>query len=117
MLIQILPTTLLQIFCEVILNRKVIVKSITVPDDNFWFFWLILQGVLVGFKGDMIHTFNKNECSIHKSDYFQKLEKRENLILLGDSTGDLRMAEGAKHCKNILKIGFLNDKVGRTRAR
>ena len=26
-------------------------------------------------------------------------------------SGDLRMAEGAVDCKNILKIGFLNDKV------
>ena len=30
-----LPTPLLQIFCEVILNSKVIVKSIEDPDDNF----------------------------------------------------------------------------------
>ena len=35
MLIRILPTTPLQIFCKIILNSQVIVKSIIGPDDNF----------------------------------------------------------------------------------
>ena len=30
-----LPTTLLQTFCKIILNSKVIIKSIIDPDDNF----------------------------------------------------------------------------------
>ena len=65
---------------------------------------------MVGFKGDLIHSFNKNESSVHDSDYFDNLEKHNNILLLGDSIGDLRMADGAKF-DNILKIGFLNDKV------
>ena len=69
------------------------------------------QGKLVGFKGDMIHIFNKNEGAIHRSDYFLDLAHRENILLLGDSMGDLRMADGATNNKNLLKIGFLNDKV------
>ena len=36
MLTKTLPTTLLQIFCKIIPKSKVIVKSITDPDDNFW---------------------------------------------------------------------------------
>ena len=35
MLIRTLPTTLLQIFCKIIPNSKVIVKSIIAPDNNF----------------------------------------------------------------------------------
>ena len=35
MLIRILPTTPLQIFCEIILNFQVIVKSVIVPDEKF----------------------------------------------------------------------------------
>ena len=35
MLIRTLSTTLLQIFCKIILNSEVIVKSIIDPDDNF----------------------------------------------------------------------------------
>ena len=34
MLIKTLPTTLHQIFCKIILNSEVIVKSIKDPDDN-----------------------------------------------------------------------------------
>ena len=36
MLIRTLSTNLLQIFCEIFLNSKVIVKSIIDPDDNFY---------------------------------------------------------------------------------
>lgn len=72
---------------------------------------MYLQGILVGFKGEMIHVYNKNESAIHKSDYFEKLKNRENIILMGDSIGDLKMADGATNAQNLLKIGFLNDKV------
>ena len=70
------------------------------------------QDELIGFQGDLIHTFNKNKSAIHKSDYFNSIKHRHNIILLGDSIGDLSMAEGAHNAQNILKIGFLNDKVG-----
>ena len=67
---------------------------------------------MVGFVGEeIIHTFNKNENAIHSSDYFYNIRHRENLLLMGDSLGDLRMAEGADHVECILKIGFLNFKV------
>lgn len=67
---------------------------------------------MVGFQGELIHTFNKNESGIHRSDYFERLRGRSNVILLGDSLGDLRMADGAASNANVvLKIGFLNDKV------
>ena len=70
----------------------------------------MFQGDLIGFENDLIHVFNKNEDAIHDSDYFKKLDGRDNVILLGDSLGDLKMAEGA-NATNLLKIGFLNDKV------
>ena len=35
MLIRILPTTLLQIFCKIILYSKVINKNMVHPDNNF----------------------------------------------------------------------------------
>ena len=34
-----------------------------------------------------------------------------NVILLGDTLGDLTMADGMPDAKNILTIGFLNDHV------
>lgn len=59
-----------------------------------------------------MHVFNKNENAVHNSSYFSDLAHRDNIILMGDSIGDLRMADGAAKCSNILRIGFLNDKVG-----
>ncbi|KAK3577134.1 hypothetical protein CHS0354_037467 [Potamilus streckersoni] len=69
------------------------------------------EGKMVGFKNDIIHIFNKNENVIHQSDYFENLKDRVNIILIGDSLGDLHMADGAEHMENKLKIGFLNTKV------
>ncbi|KAK7097688.1 hypothetical protein V1264_004629 [Littorina saxatilis] len=68
-------------------------------------------GKVVGFVGDMIHVYNKNEHAVHSSDYFENIKHRENLMLLGDSLGDLRMAEGAEDVVCLLKVGFLNFKV------
>ncbi|XP_069107509.1 7-methylguanosine phosphate-specific 5'-nucleotidase A-like isoform X2 [Argopecten irradians] len=66
---------------------------------------------MVGFQGDMIHVYNKNENAIHDSDYFPSLEKRSNIMLLGDGIGDLHMADGVTHVSNKLTIGFLNVKI------
>lgn len=51
------------------------------------------------------------------SSYFQQLRNKTNIILLGDSIGDLTMADGVPGVQNILKIGFLNDKVEERRER
>jgi HAD superfamily hydrolase (TIGR01544 family) len=69
------------------------------------------HGVLKGFQGELLHVFNKNENAVHQSDYFDQLMHRDNIILMGDSLGDLSMATGATECANVLNIGFLNDKV------
>lgn len=67
------------------------------------------NGKVIGLEGKMIHVYNKNENAIHDSEYFQKLQGRGNVILLGDSIGDLRMADGVDQPSNVLKIGFLNN--------
>jgi HAD superfamily hydrolase (TIGR01544 family) len=56
-----------------------------------------------------IHTFNKNESHIKSQDYKNEVLKRKNVILLGDSVGDLTMADGMEH-DTVIKIGFLNHK-------
>ena len=68
---------------------------------------------MVGWKGDTIHVFNKNEAAVHDSDYFQNLSHRVNVLLMGDSLGDLHMADGAEHMESKLTIGFLNTRVNR----
>ncbi|XP_073539405.1 7-methylguanosine phosphate-specific 5'-nucleotidase [Phyllobates terribilis] len=69
------------------------------------------HGVLTGFKGDLIHTYNKNNSVLKDTEYFQQISHRSNILLLGDTLGDLTMSEGVTTVQNILTIGFLNDKV------
>jgi 5'-nucleotidase len=70
------------------------------------------EGKLVAFTDKLIHMYNKNETSIpHSSTYFQDLSHRHNVILLGDSLGDLQMSKGVEPPSTVLTIGFLNDKV------
>lgn len=69
------------------------------------------SGVLRAFKGELIHIYNKREGALLNTGHFQELRTRPNVVLLGDSLGDLTMADGVQDMENILKIGFLNDKV------
>ncbi|KAJ8354262.1 hypothetical protein SKAU_G00218290, partial [Synaphobranchus kaupii] len=69
------------------------------------------NGVLRGFKGDLIHVYNKHDGALRNTEYFKQLKDNCNIVLLGDSLGDLNMADGVPNVENILKIGFLNDKV------
>ncbi|XP_037399807.1 cytosolic 5'-nucleotidase 3-like isoform X2 [Pygocentrus nattereri] len=69
------------------------------------------NGLLCSFKGQLIHTFNKREGALLNPDQFEQLQDRPNILLLGDSMGDLTMADGVQNVQNILRIGYLNDKV------
>ncbi|KAJ7313524.1 hypothetical protein JRQ81_004974 [Phrynocephalus forsythii] len=74
-------------------------------------------GVLRGFKAPLIHTYNKNNTVLKNTEYFQQLGTRTNVLLLGDSMGDLSMADGVADVENILRIGFLNDRVEEQRGK
>ncbi|XP_053496229.1 7-methylguanosine phosphate-specific 5'-nucleotidase-like isoform X2 [Ictalurus furcatus] len=67
------------------------------------------MGVVCAFKGDVIHTFNKREGALQNTQQF--VHDRSNVLLLGDSLGDLDMADSVQGLRNILRIGYLNDKV------
>ncbi|XP_034448878.1 cytosolic 5'-nucleotidase 3-like isoform X2 [Hippoglossus hippoglossus] len=69
------------------------------------------SGVLKAFKGVLIHIYNKREGALLNTGHFQELRTRPNVVLMGDSLGDLTMADGVQDMENLLKIGFLNDKV------
>uniref|UniRef100_A0A672G0Y2 5'-nucleotidase n=1 Tax=Salarias fasciatus TaxID=181472 RepID=A0A672G0Y2_SALFA len=68
-------------------------------------------GVLQAFKGQLIHTFNKREGALRRAAGLTALQGRPNVLLLGDSLGDLTMADGVSEPENVLTIGFLNDQV------
>jgi cytosolic 5'-nucleotidase 3 len=52
------------------------------------------SGALESFTEDLFHVFNKQASSIQHAPYFQAdgIDKRHNVILVGDSLGDVHMA-------------------------
>jgi len=72
------------------------------------------NGYVKGYKSEIIHVYNKDEFSLKKTPYFEKIKKKKNVILLGDNLGDADMVKGLSH-KTILKIGFLNEDVEKNR--
>ncbi|XP_061822660.1 7-methylguanosine phosphate-specific 5'-nucleotidase-like isoform X1 [Nerophis lumbriciformis] len=73
------------------------------------------SGVLRAFKGPLIHTFNKSQGAQSHAARFPELHAHPNVLLLGDSLGDLNMAAGVPAPRNILTLGFLNDQVDERR--
>jgi HAD superfamily hydrolase (TIGR01544 family) len=68
------------------------------------------QGICVDFKEPLIHVFNKSEFQLETSPYFKLIQERANVILMGDSLGDLQMSNGVAH-DLCLNIGFLNHDI------
>ncbi|NWI50802.1 5NT3B nucleotidase, partial [Calyptomena viridis] len=99
---------------EVIRQANVFYSNINVVSNYMDF---DEKGVLTHFKEPLIHTYNKNNTVLQGTGRFQQLSTRTNVILLGDSMGDLSMADGIPIVENILKIGFLNDKVEERRGK
>lgn len=69
------------------------------------------KGNATGVKPPLIHVFNKDETVLRDfPKIYGKIKNRKNVLLLGDSIGDLGMIEGFDY--NILiKIGFLNENI------
>lgn len=65
--------------------------------------------IAVGLAENIIHSLNKNETSIPSS-IRDSIKDRPNIILLGDSISDIRMAS-EENRENALKIGFLEEAV------
>ena len=68
------------------------------------------KGMVRGYKSKIIHAFNKDEFAIKETKYFDMIKERKNVILIGDSLGDIDMAKGIEH-EAMLKIGFLNKNI------
>ncbi|KAG7265288.1 hypothetical protein CRUP_005266 [Coryphaenoides rupestris] len=52
------------------------------------------NGILKGFKGELIHVYNKHDGALRNTEYFKQFKDNCNIILMGDSLGDLNMADG-----------------------
>ncbi len=67
------------------------------------------NGYAKGYREEVIHLFNKSEKKITNKKYKELISKRTNVLLLGDSLGDLGMANDLN--SDVLSIGFLNEKI------
>ncbi|KAI8379119.1 pyrimidine 5'-nucleotidase-domain-containing protein [Radiomyces spectabilis] len=68
------------------------------------------QGYCDGFEDPLIHVFNKSEFQLESTPYYSTIKDRKNVILMGDSIGDLQMSQGVKH-DICLNVGFLNHDI------
>ncbi|UIZ22471.1 hypothetical protein KXD40_005201 [Peronospora effusa] len=62
----------------------------------------------------LMERLNKNASALVETDFWKQcqLEKRHNILLLGDSLGDSNMANGSDFKEDeIVRIGFLNDGI------
>lgn len=67
------------------------------------------NGIAIGVSDNVIHSLNKNEVSL-PNEIKSLIKDRTNIILLGDSISDIRMAKEEAR-ENALKIGFLEEMV------
>ena len=72
-----------------------------------YFIWDDL-GKLAAIQEPIIHVYNKDEAILDKFPFYDEVKKRKNVIVIGDSLGDAKMAKGMPH-DEVLKIGFLNE--------
>lgn len=71
------------------------------------------EGILTGFTEPVFHVFNKRASAvIDTAPYFHEATyegKRKNVVLCGDSLGDLHMSDGIDF-EDIIRVGYLNDR-------
>ncbi len=68
------------------------------------------EGNAVKINEPIIHSLNKHEVVVKNFPVFETIKERKNILLLGDSMGDVGMADGFDY-KEIIKVGFLNQEV------
>ncbi len=67
------------------------------------------KGIAIGIKEPIIHSANKDEHTLEKLPFYSELQKRKNVLLLGNTINDLDMIKGFEY-NNLLNIGFFNEK-------
>ncbi len=64
-------------------------------------------GRAISFQEPIIHGYNKDETLLEKiPEIYAKIANRTNVVLLGDSLGDLGMVSGFDY-RQLIRIGFL----------
>lgn len=70
-----------------------------------WMRWE--SGACVDFSPPLIHVFNKSAAALGDGPHARRARACPAVVLLGDSEGDPRMADGLD-AETVLRIGFLN---------
>lgn len=66
------------------------------------------NGKAVSTKGKIIHSMNKDETAVKSiPEIYDKIKNRKNVLLLGDSIGDLGMVDGFDY-DTLITVGFFN---------
>lgn len=65
------------------------------------------EGNAVSVKEPIIHGMKKYETAVQDYPFFSRIEKRKNVLLMGDNIDDVGMIEGFDF-DNLIKVGFLN---------
>ena len=92
------------------MSREILTKTL-LSVSNFLLF--DEEGNVIGMSesdDDMIHMYNKADM-VKKKTKGGNNGLRKNVILIGDSLGDLDMAAGVEDPDTVLTIGFLNKNI------
>ncbi|KAJ9062316.1 7-methylguanosine phosphate-specific 5'-nucleotidase [Entomophthora muscae] len=65
---------------------------------------------ITGFTPPLIHTLNKGTIKLENTPFYDQAKQRTNVIVVGDSIGDLEMGS-ALHHHTRLTVGFLNQNI------
>ncbi len=87
------------------------VESLYYPNIKIVSNWFLFEeNTVTGYKTPFIHATNKDENHLSK-EIRESLVGRNNIVLAGDSLGDLKMAP-LEVVGKIIKFGFLNGNQG-----
>ncbi len=85
-------------------NQEMLYGNIYIISNSFeW----DKRGNAVSVKEPIIHGMKKYETAVRDYPCFNKIEKRKNVLLMGDNLDDVDMVEGFEY-NNLIKVGFLN---------
>jgi cytosolic 5'-nucleotidase 3 len=71
------------------------------------------NGLITGFTEPVLHVYNKScHAWLKRNAHFTVADGRRNVLLFGDSLGDIKMSQGYEdQIDNIIRVGFLNDRT------
>lgn len=98
-----------QIIERVLSNAEISTKNVKMIANMLEF---NSEDTAVQFRPPLITTGNKSKVAAEEKEYFNSNINRVNSILLGDNIEDIQMAACVRnYSRNVLTIGFLNDRV------